>query len=513
MSNRKTLGGAVYTAIPALLLNVLGVPVTALIIRQLGKVQYGQWVTATALTALITSLLSFGYRPLFIRRVADNSLDVARETACQIGLRTGIGILIVVLGTTISLIMGYPRNVVVCTFLAGLGTLMTSFSSALVDVLQGNQNMKVLAGVNFLSGFLLTLLSLIVVLSGGDVIFISISYLSGPLLSLMLLLFIVNKYYFKVLFLWDVSLFKKRFDESRFVGISSIFGTFRDKMESILIPYFIGIPAYGVFSASSIFSDRLNVIQSSLGDSFFPIIAKASKEEAVKISSHVGNLVLAEIMVCFPVAMVIIFLSDLLASFLMPLNIHECTLMIQITILSLPVSALLGAMGISLQATNAHNEGAKASLWATLVSVIFSVFLIVNYGILGAAVSQVCRPVIGCITYYKVFNSKFRNIISFRVIFCLFLSFFAMGGFLWLGKKIFNPAIVHVLQVSPWVARKIGVISTRQDMLKSVQTVSVMCLWVLLSIIIFGIVALLLRVISSESLLEVLKRKLRKEGK
>jgi O-antigen/teichoic acid export membrane protein len=513
MSNRKTLGGALYTAIPALLLNVLGVPVTALIIRQLGKVQYGQWVTATALTALIASLLSFGYRPLFIRRVADNSLDVARETAHQIGLRTGIGILILVLGTTISLILGYPRTVVICTLLAGLGTLMTSFSSALVDVLQGNQNMKVLAGVNFLSGILLTVLSLIVVLTGGDVIFVSISYLSGPLLSLILLLLIINKNYFKVSFLWDISLFKKRFDESRFVGVSTIFATFRDRMETILIPTLIGIPAYGVFSASAIFSDRLNIIQSSLGDSFFSPIAKAANEEPEKVSSHVGNLILAEIMVCFPVAMVIIFLSDLLASFLMPLNIHECTLMIQITILSLPVSALLGAMGIALQATKAHNEGAKASLWATLASVILSVLLIFKYGIIGAAVSQVCRPLIGCIAYYHFFNFRFNGVFGKYITFRLFLSFFAMGSFLWLGKKIFTPAIGHILHVSPWVARKLGVISTRQDMFESVQTVSLMCLWVLLSVIIFGIVALLLRVISSESLLGVLKTRLRKEGK
>jgi len=506
MSNRKTLSGALYTSVPALFLNFISVLVTPLIIRQLGKEQYGQWTASVSLTTLVFLLASFGLRPLFIRRIADASVEAEKETAYQLGIRGGLGVLSLFLSLVICFALGYPRTVFLCTLVATVSAFTVSLNSALGDVLQGNQNLKLLSGINFVSGLFLTILSVVVVLCGGGPVAVALAYMSGPFLSSVLLVLSVQKYYFPVRILWDKAVFVERFQEARLVGISQIFAASRDRLEHILVPKLVGIPSYGIFSASTVLTDRLSIVSSSLGDAFFAPIARAVQDGQERVSQQVGNLLLAGIAFCIPLSLILSFLSKLLASVLLPFNIFECTSIILITVWSLPIYAVWQGMVVSLQATKAQDEAAKANIGTTLFSVAITSFLIFRYDLLGAAVSQITRPVVGCLIYYKVFNPRFPGVLAKIFTIRLVICFLVMACVLFLGKEYFAPALEQLTQYAPWVTRKMRHFATHQQILQSYITVLLMLLWALMSLFIFLVTAILLKLLSAESLLKYLKR-------
>lgn len=509
MSNQKTLSGALYTSIPALFLNLISVLVTPVIIRQLGKEQYGQWAASVSLTTLVFLLASFGLRPLFIRRIADASVDTAKETAYQLGIRGGLGGLSLVLTLLACLALGYPKTVFLCTLVATVSSLLVSFNSALGDVLQGNQNLKLLAIINFIAGFILTALSLVVVLMGGGPVLVALSYVSGPAISLILLLWAVNKNYFPVFISWDYLVFKERFCEARLVGISQVFAASRDRIEHVLVPKFVGIAPYGLFNASTVLTERLTVVSSSLGDAFFAPIAKSVKEGPDKVTQQVGNLLLAGLAFCMPISLTLAFLSPLLATVLLPLNIPDCASLILVTVWSLPIYAFWQGMVVALQATQAHDEAARANLETTAISVVVSIFLIYQYGLLGAAISQITRPALGCAIYWRVFNPRFPGVLKLAIRPALILCFLIMGILLWLGNLYFSQKMDYIIQYSPWVARKTGKFIDKNQVIVVFLNVFLMLLWSVLSLIVFFISLVLFKIVPDSRLAKFLKRNLK----
>src|SRR5688500_2100456 len=90
---QRNLKGAACRAFQPLLLNALGVPATAYIIRRLGAHEYGEWSVATTLVATAAVFSSLGLRGPFVRAVARDDACVPSAFADQLGTRMVMAIL------------------------------------------------------------------------------------------------------------------------------------------------------------------------------------------------------------------------------------------------------------------------------------------------------------------------------------------------------------------------------------------------------------------------------------
>ena len=511
MSNRKSLTGALFTAVPSLFLNLISLFVTPVIIRQLGKEHYGEWITSVSLTSIAFIFTALGWRSFFIRRIADKSVDPAIETANQLGLRGTLAIFSTMVSLGICLGLGYSKQVFYCTLVTSITFMITSISTTLIDVLQGNQDLKLLSGINSFSGLILTITSLLVVLLTDNPVILAFSYTSGPIIAILLLIFFINKNYFKLYFKFDFSKIKEYFNEVRMVSISNILVVFRDKSEQLVIPYCFGVSLYGVFSASTIAVERLYIVSSSLGDAFFGPIVRANQENSNKLFDQVKMLIIASLMLCLPIAMILCFLSPLIASILLPLNIPESVLIIRITAFILPISALLQAMNITLFAVHEHDKVAKANIWITISSILFLILFIFNFGIIGAALYQLIRPILGYFFIFLIFRHRFPGfigkIISPKMLFC----FLVMGVFLWGGSLYCSLAMEQIIQSAPWVVRKLGQTTTSQDTHKAIGNVILILSYAAMSILVFLGSTIVLKVMPQESLVKLFKRDRKQE--
>ncbi|MCX7114028.1 MAG: oligosaccharide flippase family protein [Proteobacteria bacterium] len=441
MDTRKSITDAMWLTFQPLFLSAVGLPATAYIIRSMGALGYGQWAIGTTLVGTVSVLASLGLRPLFVRRVAQE-LDVARkQMPYQFGLRGLLAMGAISVALILCVVLQYSSVVLLCTAITACGLLLTTLGGVIDDVLSGLQRFRTVAMINLTSGIVLTLLSVVAAWYGYGPIGIALAYFTGPFTSITILIVIAKRYNLPIEIRWSIRHFRDLLMDSRMVGFGFIIATIRDRVEHLLVPKLVGITEFGYFVAGTILADRLTIIPSGLYGAFFPLIARTHKNTPKIASVHVSHLIITTLIVCIPISLLIISLARPISIILFNKNYDICREIIQITMLSLPFYGFMVCMGTSLQAINAHNVWARISIISSLVSLLVSITLIQQYGLTGACISWVMRPVIGVFLFLPVFRRMMPSVLSqipiFRIIICTLITAASLWAApLWVSSKM-----------------------------------------------------------------------------
>jgi peptidoglycan biosynthesis protein MviN/MurJ (putative lipid II flippase) len=201
------------------------------------------------------------------------------------------------------------------------------------------------------------------------------------------------------------------------------------------------------------------------------------------------------VMVCLPVALIVAFLAEVFASILFPSNRLLCAEIIRISAFSLPLAALGLSMNVAMQATHAQNDAAKATVWASLTSIILSLWLIADFGLLGAALSQLTRPLLGCLACYRSFQRRFPNILEVGQVLPVIACGSVMGGFLWVGSRCLSMVIETLSIRGSWVSSRVpGIAATLSGPQTALLTAELLA-WVTASLVLYIGVAIFLNII------------------
>src|SRR5260221_4097609 len=146
-TTRKGLFGALCNAVQPLVINALGLPVMAYIIRKLGPGPYGQWTTATSLITALTVLTNLGLRGTFVRSVARDPELAPTAFAEQLALRLILSIGVGIVGVMLCLVLRYDTVVLACTAIGAVGIVMASISTCAAPLLQTQQRLATIASV------------------------------------------------------------------------------------------------------------------------------------------------------------------------------------------------------------------------------------------------------------------------------------------------------------------------------------------------------------------------------
>jgi O-antigen/teichoic acid export membrane protein len=407
---RKSITGAMWLTLQPFVLSAVGLPATVYVIRSLGPEGYGQWSTATALVGTFAVITTFGFRPLFTRMVAQRP-DLARaETQYQLGLRTLLSLVTIGGAVVACLALHYPTVVLLCTLIAGAGATVSSAAGVLEDLLQGFQQLRQMALATFVAGLVLTGLSAGAAFLGGGSAAIALAYSSGPVVSLALLLWIVQKRHFRLSVAVDFRRFMALVRDSRVLGTSFVIASVRDRAESLLVPKLMGVTTFGYFAAGLLLADRLAVIPSNLTTAFFPLIAHKHRVSPDAATVEIRRLLVLGQVVSVPLCVLATFHADWIAAILFRSNADLAGTVISVTIWSLPLQALALAFSGTLQATGAHDEAGRANLITSLISLPASVVLVASFGVLGASISWVTRSGIAGAASLRPFVRRFRAV-------------------------------------------------------------------------------------------------------
>lgn len=405
-SVRNTLTGAAYLSLQPLMLNVLSVPVMAYIIRRLGPVAYGQWAVAMSLLAVGAVVANPGLRGMFVRAIAREPDSARTALAEQLGLRLLLSLISGLAATLVCSLLGYPPVILWCTAVGAVGAVFTTFATTLADLLQSLQRLKSIAGANLAAGIGLTTASALAAWMGAGPVGIAAAYLVGPTCSALLLLIIARRHC-PISVRWDLKRFATLIKDSRFFAAQHFLTAASTHAESLMLPRLVGVSHFGFFSAGSLLATRLTVLPDGLCTAAYPAMAAACSRGQARGASTVLTYLLLAVIVGVAVAATVMLVAKPVAQLLFPRDPATCAAVIRVTIWMLPLVGLESVMGYALNAAGRDAAQARAYVPASIASLVVTVGLVTQGGVMGACWSMVLRPVVRACFLAPVFIRTF----------------------------------------------------------------------------------------------------------
>jgi O-antigen/teichoic acid export membrane protein len=399
----KPAFGATCLMIQPLLLNLVSLPVTAYIIAVLGPEAYGQWAVALTLVTTVTILTNVGLRSFFIRAVAQHPEQAPEALAEQLGARAvmAIGAGAVAVGLVYAL--GYPAIVKGCTVILACGLIFTTVAAASADLLQAKERAPALATINLVSGLLLTATSFAAMWFRTGPMGLAVCYLVGPISAAVFSLAFIQSRLFPIRVSWSPRTHWRLLRQSKMLGLQQVVITVGTQCENLIVPKLVGVTSYGYFAAGTLLPRRLEVVPDALSTTFYPLMAKAYRENAEANRLVVRRFTILLVGLCLPAAGLLFLLADPIARLLFPSDPEICRLVLRITVWSVPLIGLANGMGYALNAAGQEAAEVRLSIVGGVASLACSAALIMGFGLVGASIALLARGVIGIVVRLPYF--------------------------------------------------------------------------------------------------------------
>jgi O-antigen/teichoic acid export membrane protein len=455
---RRSFFAATHLFGQYVLLNIISLPVTAFIIRQVGKSGWGDWGTASTLAAVAMLFTNLGLRGTFVRFLARNPEQAEPALAEQLGIRLPLCFIssAMVLGTCYAL--HYSNSIKSCAVIYCVWIFLNATMSTLSDLLQGLQRMSVFAAISFISGATLTGASAVIVWLWPTAFALSLAYMIGPITTILLLMMYLRRDKIAVRIRWKKGRFAQMWHESRFMAAQQIINTVGMQLESLVLPAAAGSAVFGLFYAGLTLASRLWMIPDSLSTTFYPLMAQAHSRSPEAASEEAGRSLLLSLLVCLPVAVAVIFFAAPVSLILMskshPGDVAICQQVICITIWALPLWAIESMMGFGLNAAHRDNVHAKRAFYSVIVSILVGGGLIWKFGLIGACWSYILRVVFRIAFVSGPFHRTFPGAVQVWRLIRLAGCGLLMGGAMWaVQQAIPNQGFfeLHAANLHEWI--------------------------------------------------------------
>ena len=364
----------------------------AIIIRRLGPTSYGQWATATALVATAAVLSNLGIRGTFIRDLSRNPSNAEAQLARQLGTQLLLRLLAGIIVVAVVSALHYANTIVQCVLIATGGMLLSSIATTMSDFFEARERFPGLAVVSLVSGTLLTAASVVAVWLGGGPVWLTWSYLVGPLIAIAMLLAMLRRTGVRfTVSLWPRDV-REQLSQSRHFTVQHVLVALSSNVPLLLLPRIISADRFGLFSAGILLVTRLSILPESLATASYPAIAKLFQQSRQRAQKQTLHSLVVAVLLCLCVAVVICLLAGTVAAILFPRSPGLCHAVILITIWALPLTAAEYVVGYSLNAAGREAAQARASIYATGTTLVLAIVLILEGGIWGACWFMVIRP-------------------------------------------------------------------------------------------------------------------------
>jgi O-antigen/teichoic acid export membrane protein len=447
---RKCIAGATCAAAQPLLLNAIGIPVTAYIVRSLGPSAYGQFAVAVSLTATFSFLTSLGLRGAFVRAVARHPESAPGATAEQLALRILLGGVAAAFMLLIAAGLGYDPTILWCTVVAAVGLIFTTIASVTADLFQGLQRLPVLAAVNLIAGLVLTAASVVAVLLGAGPVGLSVAYLLGPLTATGVSLALVGRWHFPVRLHWDARRFRDLICGSRHFTAQRAILVLDSNVEALLLPRLVGLAPFGLFSVGTMLVDRLQIVPDGLGSAFYTAMSQGQNKGHEFVSREAARYLSLMVLVCTPAIVLTYSAARLIASILFPDQAETCRWIICLTIWALPLAGVDHMMAQALNAAGKDAAQARLALAAGVCNPVMAVVLISRWGLAGACWSYVLRSGVRALFRAPCFVRTFCRVPSRLQLGRIFACNALMAALMWGARPLISVWLApHPLAVGP----------------------------------------------------------------
>lgn len=408
----KHLTGAMWLILQSVVLNVLSVPATAIIIRNVGPEGFGQWVVTTSIVGITSFITGIGLREVFIQNVIHEPERAATLISHQMGLRFLLSLLAAAFSVAFCLLFRYGWPMLVLTTINAGSMVISTSAAVLSDYLQGHNRLRTMAAIQMVAGFVLTILSVVFTTIRPSIVMLGLAYAAGPSVSLFLLVMIMRRDGVPCRLKFSFSEFGALIRKSRVLILPQFLNNMRDRLEPLLIPKVIGMDAFGYYSAGTMPASRMNIIADGIVTSYYSALAKQSTKSADSSADMAVQLIKIVLLVCLPIACYLYALAGPVSYILFPQRPQVCMMVMQLTCWAIPIAAVGQACACVLQSTGRLTEAARSVSLGTLIGAAMTLVCIYLWGIAGASIALVARSCVAALLTYSEVRSIYRSAIK-----------------------------------------------------------------------------------------------------
>jgi O-antigen/teichoic acid export membrane protein len=395
MSRERTIAkNTAWLALQPLLMNVVSLAATRYIADRLGVVDFGRFNLGYTFVAMFAPLTNLGLRTLSARYIPQHRDTAAEYLGRILVLRTFLALLIsvaVVLAAPLSGGGGQTRSVIM---IAAMGLIVTTISGVLTDGFQAFEMMRPVSVASFLGGVVLTLLSVVVIKSGGGIRSMAWAYLLGPLCTLALLSIWSWRQPFRPRLSRDLRPLAPLLRQaSPFFGII-LLEVVSARVDVLVVARVLGEAHLGCYTAAMGLIDRAMYLADGAATALLPAIAHMSTQAPAETTPLLRKSALAFLLVGLPLALATTLLSPFLIGLIFGPRYTAAVPLLAIGIWRLPSVCLALIAGYSLLAVKRQDLELRTYSLGILISMALVLPAICVLGPTGGALVLGVRPLI-----------------------------------------------------------------------------------------------------------------------
>jgi O-antigen/teichoic acid export membrane protein len=389
----KVIRGSVLRAVAYAATVALGIVSAALLTRHLGVVDFGRYVTVMSVVTVAIGISDVGLSNIGVREYAIRE-GVERDFAMRhlLGLRmalTGVAIVIAVL---FSAVADYPNVMVVGTFVAAIGFVLTTIQHSLAVPLSAGLRLGWVAGLDVLrqAGFVLVVVGLVA--AGASLV----PFLAAPI-PVGVALIVVTAWLVR-----GSIPFVPAFDPRAWgrllrlvlpYAAASAVGAIYVSLVVVLTSLVASQQETGYFSAAFRVFSVLSAVPGLLVASAFPILARAARDDRERLRYALQRLWDVGLVIGAGVAVLTAVGAPVAIDVVAGADFEPSVTVLQIQAGALFASYFVAIWGYALLSLSAFRSLLVANLLALALAAGLTLPLAPEYGADGAAVATLVGEV------------------------------------------------------------------------------------------------------------------------
>lgn len=406
------LRNSLWISIQPIVLNLISIFVVGYIANNLGKEDYGKFVFAFALMAMMLPIGTLGLRAVTVRDMAADRENAPILFGKIFTLRIILSFFSFGLVVLIVNLMGKPESTKIIVYIAGLNIIFQNLSTSLFDSFQAYEKMKFIAFANLIAGALLTLFSIIVIYLGYRLVAVTLVYVSGGLIRAITIaiLYKIHLPPFKLKI--DLAMWWDSIKKGVPFFLVAVLFVWNIRISVVLLSKLAGEVTVGVYGAALTLIEKLSIFPDSIGTAIFPTIALLfARKQMQDLSELTSNFFRYLLLVGLPIALGLALLSANIIDLIFGDKYQESALVLTLLACGIPFLFMHGLFGFGLGAVHLQNKNLLANSVAIVINIAATLVLVPWLGYLGAAIAYGLSIVtIAAMQFYY-----FRRFLKFSV--------------------------------------------------------------------------------------------------
>lgn len=460
---QKIIKNSFWLIAQPLILNIISIFVVGYIARTLGEVDYGKFIFAFAFVSMFAPIGNMGLRAITVRAIAEDRDNSDILLGKVLVLRFALTLIASILIFLVINLMGYPNSTKIVVYIAAVTMTLYTISTTFQDAFQAFEKMQYVAYTNFISGAVITALSLIVLFVGYRLVCLTLVYMLGNLLGVIFGgFFLIKKFVIPKLKV-DFSFWKQSIYGGAPFFYPALVATIGAKIGIVLLSKMAGDASVGIYAAANSLVEKLLIIPDGFCTAFFPTIAATYKKSRNDVSHLFQKFFLYLFLLGLPIAVGTTILAKPIIILIYGVKYQSSVLILQILIWWLFLTFLISIQGWTLGAIHREKKGALVPFIVTPCYIIFSIIFVKHYKEIGLAISNLIAGVLSFVIFFifirrylvkKLLENKvFTKVLIANIIMSFFVFLFKEYNIclsILTGMIIYLFAILYFRVVSPF---------------------------------------------------------------